>query len=106
MVVGCSAHVVDIAGPQAFLTSCSASKVEFDFAQKMILELVHSGRREKNRRIPCWHQNIARLPMMPFGLKERSDIFRVTRPFSLFRCLENGIAKWKGGSLLVPDRPL
>jgi hypothetical protein len=70
MVVRSSTDIVDIAGTKALLTSCRAGEVKFDFAEKMILELVHTGRSEQNGRIPSRYQHVTRLTMMSFGLKE------------------------------------
>ena len=43
-----STDIFNIAGSQTFLASSCFRKVELYLAQKMILELVHSGGCEKN----------------------------------------------------------
>jgi hypothetical protein len=75
MVISRSSDIIDIASPQALLTSRGSGELEFDFAEKMILELVHPGRREENRGVPSRHQNIAGLAMVAFRLKEAQILF-------------------------------
>ena len=71
MVVGSPTDIVDIACAQAFLASRRACVIEFDFSEKMVLELIHACWRVEDRRIPRWDQYIAGLAMMTLGLKER-----------------------------------
>jgi hypothetical protein len=71
VVVGGPTDVVDITCAQAFLASRCAGVIEFNFSEKMVLELIHACWREEDRRIPRWDQHIAGLAMMTLGLKER-----------------------------------
>ena len=75
MVVGGPTDIIDIASAQAFLASRRAGVIEFDFSEKMVLELIHPRWGEEDRRIPRWDQHIAGLAMMTLGLKERQVLF-------------------------------
>src|SRR5208337_3469416 len=45
------AHVLDVAGADAFLAGCGALEPGFAQSHELALELVHAGRREKHRRV-------------------------------------------------------
>ena len=70
-----ASHVVDVAGSQTLLAGGRLRKFEFDASETVIiewgiLELVHSGGREEDGRVPLWHQYIAGLTGVSFGLKK------------------------------------
>ena len=75
MVVGRSAHVVDIARPQALLAAGRLRKIELYLAKEMVFELVHASRREQDRGIPRWNQHIAGTTGVTFGLEEGQVFF-------------------------------
>ncbi len=75
MVKRGAADVVDITGAQTFLAGRGAGEFQFHFAQKMVLELVHSGRSEQDRGIPGGHQDIARFSNAAFGFKKFEIFF-------------------------------
>ena len=75
MVIRGSSDVVDIARAKALLASRRSGKVEFHFAQKVVLELVHPRRSEQNRWIPSRYEDVAGLAMVAFGLEKRQVFF-------------------------------
>ena len=75
VVIRRPADVVDVAGAQALLAGRGAREIELHLAQKMVLELVHSGRCEQHRRIPGRHQHIAGAAGAAFGFKELEVFF-------------------------------
>ena len=85
VVIGRAADVVDVAGPQAFLAGGGPGEIELHLAQKMILELVHSRRREQDRRIPTRNQTSLGRRVQPFDSKKAryfsrsSSVFMATR---------------------------
>ena len=70
MVISRAANVFDITRSQALLTAGCSRKLQINFAQKVVLELIHPGWREKNRFVPTRYQDIAGAELMPFRLKE------------------------------------
>jgi hypothetical protein len=70
VVIGCASNVIDIPCAEAFLARCGPSEFQFHFAQKMILELIHSSWGEEYRWIPSWNENVARLTTVTLGLEE------------------------------------
>ena len=68
-------HVVDVTGPQTLLTSRRSREIEFDLAEKVILELIHAGGREQYRWIPSGHQNITGATRAAFRFKEGQVFF-------------------------------
>ena len=75
VVIRRSADVVDIAGPQALLAGRRAGKVEMAPAEEMVLELVHPGGGEEDRRVPAGDEHVARAAHAPFGFKEGKVLF-------------------------------
>ncbi len=75
VVISRPSDVVDITGSKALLTSCRLGEVEFDFAEKVVLELIHPGRSKQDRRIPSRDQDVAGLAMMTFGLVKTEVLF-------------------------------
>jgi hypothetical protein len=69
-MVGCSTYVIDVACTQTFLAGGGSGEFEFHFAKKVILKLVHAGRREENRRIPGWYEHVTRLTTVTLRLEE------------------------------------
>jgi len=59
MVIGCHADVADIARAKTLLAGGGTSKFEGTNPQKLILELVHTGRRKQHRRIVLRDQHVA-----------------------------------------------
>jgi len=70
-----AANVIDVAGPHALLARRRAGKVELDFAQEVVLELVHPRRSEQHRGVPGRYQYIAGTTRMAFGCKEFEVFF-------------------------------
>ena len=75
VVVSRSAHVIDIAGPQALLAGRGPGEFEFAATEKMVLELVHSGRGKQHRGIPPRHQHIARAALASLGFEKGQILF-------------------------------
>lgn len=75
VVVRRAPDIVDVPGPEALLASRSAREVEFDFPQKVVLELIHPGGSEQDRGVPSRDENVAGLAMVPFGLEESQILF-------------------------------
>ena len=75
VVKRCSTDVVDVTGAQTFLASRRASEIQLYLAQKVILELVHSGGSEQNGGIPSGNQDIAWFADASFGFKEGEVFF-------------------------------
>ena len=69
MVIRRASNIVQIARPQAFLRTGGPFHIFFD-AQEIILELVHTGSREKEGRVPLRDQRITANDFMSsFGKK-------------------------------------
>jgi hypothetical protein len=75
MVVCRAADVLDVARPQALLATGRPRELQLDLPQEVVLELVHSRRREQHAGIPRRHEHIARHAAMPFGDKEFEVLF-------------------------------
>ena len=75
MVIGRAADVIDVARAEAFLTGRRPGELQFAAAEEVVLELVHAGRREQDRRVPAGHQHVAGPANTTFGLEERQVFF-------------------------------
>ena len=75
MVVRRSAHIINIACSQTFLTGSRTREVKLYLPEEMVLELVHTSRSKQNGGIPRRNENVAGLSMMSFGLEERQVFF-------------------------------
>ena len=67
---GRAAHVVDVAGPQAFLAGRGPGEFQLALAEEVILELVHPRGREEHRRIPPGHEHVAGATDATLGFEE------------------------------------
>ena len=68
-------HVIDVTGPKALLARCRSGEFEFYFSEKVILELIHTRWCEENRRVPRWHQHVARASCVSFTFEEFEVLF-------------------------------
>ena len=75
VVIRRAADVIDVAGAQALLAGRGPREFQLALAQKMILELIHAGRREQHRGIPPRHEHIAGPAHAAFGFKEGQIFF-------------------------------
>lgn len=75
MMIGRPSDIVDVTSSQTFLTGCCTSKFQFASTEKMVLELIHAGRREQHRGIPARNQYIAWLSDTAFGFEEGKVFF-------------------------------
>jgi hypothetical protein len=75
VVIGGAAHVVDVAGAEAFLAGRGPGEVEFASAEKMVFELIHAGGRKEHRGVPSRHQHVAGPACAALGLEEGQIFF-------------------------------
>ena len=75
VVIGGPPHIFDVPRPQALLATGGLRELQLDLAEKVILERVHAGRREQNRRIPAGDQHVAGAAGVPLGLKKGQIFF-------------------------------
>ena len=75
VVIRRAPDVIDVARPQTLLASRRPRELQLHLAEKVVLELVHAGRREQHRRIPSRHEHIARTPLVPLRFKKRQILF-------------------------------
>ena len=75
VVIGRAADVIDVAGAQALLAGRGPREFELHLAQKVVLELVHAGRREQHRRIPARHEHVAGPARVALRLEEGQIFF-------------------------------
>ena len=75
VMVRCPPDVVDVAGAKAFLARRCPSEVQLDFAEEMILELVHACGSKQNRRIPSGNKDVAGTSDAAFRFEEREVLF-------------------------------
>ena len=71
VVVGGYTDVADVAGSQAHLAGRGPGEVQWTDAQELVLELVHSCRREQHGRVVGGDQHIGRAAGVTLGLEER-----------------------------------
>ncbi len=75
MVIRGPPDIIDVTGPEAFLTGGRTSKIELYLAEEMILELIHPRRGEQHRRIPSRHQHITGLANATLALEKSQVLF-------------------------------
>ena len=67
--------IVDVAGSQALLAGCGPGEFQLALAEEVVLELVHARGREKNGRVPAWHEHVTGAPDATLRFKERQIRF-------------------------------
>ena len=75
MVIGGPADVLDVAGSQTFLAGGRPRVVQLDLAQEVVLELVHTRRREQHAGIPSGDQHVASDARVALGFEEGQVLF-------------------------------
>ena len=75
VVIGGDPDVTDVPRSQTFLRGRRPRELNRSDPEELVLELVHSCRREQDGRIVLRHEHVRRPPNAALGLKERQILF-------------------------------